>query len=217
MKALLKMFAGNVLFLWVLVAGLVVFMLVGRLSKRPSALEDQTRALQTILASTRASDQRLIDSLRGTAALASRNGAIASGKANQLLEAADRQKMRIETLVLRAKARPLTPVDTVAQLWKDAYDARTVEADTLRQALASKDSAYREATRSANLFRLAVDTSDGRRRSLEAVNADLAAAVKKSERGCRFLFIPCPTRTQTAVAGIVVGAATMLALESRKP
>lgn len=213
----IKRLFGNVLFLWVLLGALVLFTLVGWLKGPKDRGLEETHALQEQLTRMRAADQKLIDSLRAAGQTASVNGAIVAGRAAQQLVAANRQKVRTEALVKKAESVPLTPADTTARLWKDAYDARTIEVDTLRQALASKDSAYREATRSANLFRLAADTSEGRRRSLEKVNADLAAYVKKAERGCRFLFISCPTRTQSAIAGVAIGAATLLVLESHKP
>jgi hypothetical protein len=88
-----------------------------------------------------------------------------------------------------------------ALLWRQAYDARTTEADTLRKAVAQKDSALKsERSAFANLSILyAKDTT--RRLVIEGVNEGLKRDIAKLQQPCTvpgtFGKIPCPSRTVT--------------------
>lgn len=111
---------------------------------------------------------------------------------------------RADSLATMARAHTDSAI-----LWRQAYDARTVEADTLRLAVAQKDSALRYERDARVGLSLLYGADTLRRVAVERVNADLVKAIKRLEQPCRIIGpIPCPSRTVTA---IVVGSAAAVA------
>jgi hypothetical protein len=137
-----------------------------------------------------------------TRAERSRASAVASGK-------------RADSLAAVARAH----ADS-ALLWRNAYEQRTMQADTLTRTVAEKDSALtaehaaflHEQDARIGLGRLfGADTL--RRLAIEKVNKGLEDDIKKLQQPCRIVGpIPCPSRTVvgllSATLGAVAGRAT---------
>lgn len=167
---------------------------------------------------TKQADQFLIDSLRTAGLVQSAQGARAASRARASEARAASIGARADAAASRARSGDSTASDSLATAWHLAYDLRTAERDTLLTALASKDSAYRAASVSANDFRLAVVASDTRRVAVEGLNDGLIKALEKAERGCRILWsVPCPSRTVSAVLGATAVSVAVVVVQTRRP
>lgn len=115
---------------------------------------------------------------------------------------------------LAETAAKLASSDSAALAWKDAYEARTREADAWHVAAVRNDSAYR-AERDARLVLTTIYEADTlRRHAVEAVNVELQKAIGKLQQPCRIVGpIPCPNRTVTMVGSVVLGAVAGAALK----
>lgn len=102
-------------------------------------------------------------------------------------------------------ARTATSLQDSADGWRLAYEARTTERDTL---LIELDLANERAAVNlgiATAERIARVELQTRLDRLEATNASVARALRKAQ--CTIVFgIPCPSRREAAIAGVVTGA-----------
>lgn len=126
-------------------------------------------------------------------------------QASQAEASANFAKLTADSLAQTAAA--LHSADSAALAWKEAYDARTREAEAWHVASIRNDSAYR-AEHDARVAMTALYEADTlRRHAIEAVNLDLQKAIKKLEAPCRIVGpIPCPNRTVTMVGSVILGA-----------
>lgn len=145
----------------------------------------------------RAGQQKVArDTLRATAHKA---------QATQAEATANFAKITADSLAITAaRARS---ADSAAAAWKDAYDARTREAEAWHVAAVRNDSAYR-AERDARLTLMTVYSADTlRRQATERINGELQKAIAKLQQPCRIVGpIPCPNRTVTMVISATLGA-----------
>lgn len=108
--------------------------------------------------------------------------------------------------------------DSAAAAWKDAYDARTREAEQWHAAAVRNDSAY-QAERDARIAAVSLWAADTLRRHVtEQVNLDLRKAIDKLQQPCKIIGpIPCPSRTVTMVlSAAAAGTAGLLAGKAGK-
>jgi cytoskeletal protein RodZ len=117
---------------------------------------------------------------------------------------------------LAATAARAKTADSAAAAWKEAYDARTREAEAWHVAAVRNDSAY-QAEHAARITLGQLYAADTLRRvAIEHVNTQLQDAIKKLEQPCRvpgtFGKVPCPSRTVTmVVTAVAAGTAGVLA------
>jgi len=149
------------------------------------------------LAATRAQATHAIDSLKAVAA-----------HAEQAARKADAERVKAQASARAAGAR----ADSLAQdsSWHAAYLARTAQVEDMTRALAASQAANDSLTASLGSLTWAVDSLTKRLTATEQVNAQLAQAVEDASVGCTLAFhIPCPSRTQAFVAGVVLGGALL--------
>lgn len=194
---------------------LLVWFVIHYWHRDPSIVTPAVHATIDSLKATKKPAEAVIDSLAVAGLTHSVTGASAAGRARVSEAKAAATGARADTAAARARRTDSTP-DSLAAAWKEAYELRTAERDTLLVALAQKDSAYRGAAASANDFRLALTNSEQRRQAVENLNSSLQTAVAKAERGCRVMWtIPCPSRPVSFVLGAVGGAAAIVVLHNR--
>jgi hypothetical protein len=134
---------------------------------------------------------------------------------------ASAQFSKITADSLAATAARAKTADSAAAAWKDAYDARTREAEQWHAAAVRNDSAY-QAERDARIAAVKLWVADTlRRHTSEQINSDLQDAIKKLEVPCRvpgtFGKVPCPSRTVTfVVTALAAGTAGALAANASK-
>lgn len=185
--------------LWLVIAALVALVAYNALRPAPKPiLPPKVAHTSDSLIATRAAYEARQDSLRRVALAARNAGAAAERRAKVAEDSAARQRVRADSLAGLG--------DTVA-----AYKARTLEADSLRSGTASLhvslDSAKASGLRWESKFYIA----DDRLRTSEENARQMRAAIAKAEKRCRF----CPTRTQAAIGGFVVGVAATVAVTQR--
>lgn len=110
---------------------------------------------------------------------------------------------------LAASAARTHASDSAAAAWKDAYDARTREAEAWHVAAVRNDSAY-QAERDARVRLAGLYAADTLRRiATEKVNGELQDAIKKLQVPCTvpgtFGKVPCPSRTVVMVGSAGLG------------
>lgn len=159
--------------------------LIGRLfpSNHPGPTKNEKTA--DSLDITRPIDKALIDSL--DARIASRalvsNRAEAGARTSQ--EGANRARRRADSLA-------------VARQWEGAYRERTVEADSLRRVVVSKDTVILSLKADTTDLRTQLGVVNRRLAKTEAVVVGLRWDLEQA-RQCKILgFINCPSRIQTA-------------------
>lgn len=131
-------------------------------------------------------------------------------KVVQVLGHADSAHVRADSLATVAA----TATDSAAIRWHRAYDARTMEADSLRRAVALSDSAWQHERDAYTGMRLLYANDTLRRVATEKVNKDLVTAIGKLQQPCRLLpFIPCPSRLVTAIGAATIGAVAVYELK----
>lgn len=177
------------------------------------------------LRATHATDSLHIDSLVRAATEAQALASRATERARALEAASARSGARADTLAAEARRNDPTAIgavgvvnaasDTIARLWRAAYDARTAERDTLASALHVSQQAYAEEHAAAEHLRAGLADSEARAAALDALNSGLITQLASAERRCRFLIFPCPSRTSVAIAGATLGAVGATALRSR--
>lgn len=100
-----------------------------------------------------------------------------------------------------------------AFLWRSAYENRTEEADQLRTALSSSDSALQARTAAgANLRLLWLDSEARRRKAEEVVIPGFERAIAQLEQPCRILGpIRCPSRKAVLIGATLAMVAALSA------
>lgn len=163
--------------------------------------------------------ERTLDSLDATAATfkAARDSA-ARIVASDALESARLTRVariaRVESDGFRRAADSIAVLASAqadsAALWREAYDARTTEATQLRVALDTTETALKaERAARANVARL-WQNAEIRQRELEHVTDGLRSAITRLEKPCRIVGpIPCPSRTVSAVGGVMLGVVAL--------
>jgi hypothetical protein len=113
-------------------------------------------------------------------------------------------------------ARDAQGASDAALRWQEAYTKRSLESDTLRRALFVAVAAQEQerqariaADQRANLLQSRLDVS-------ENLNTRLAQDINRAVE-CKFLWMRCPSRKATMVAGVVIGVAATYAIEARRP
>lgn len=100
-----------------------------------------------------------------------------------------------------------------AAFWRDLYVMRSEEADSLRSALYRADNARESWARADSADLQRADAAEARAAALERVNRQLATAASSAEKSCRVLWaVSCPSRRTSFIAGVVTGAATIVAV-----
>lgn len=174
-------------------------------------------------ANTPAKDQQTLDSLKITAP-------IFRAQQDTLVLRETSYVRRVDTLVRYADR--LSAVATIihrtadslaviaqhstdsAHVWHAAYDARTMEADTLRKALVESRDAVETERRARLLADTRANAATQRLTVTEDLNAKLANDIRSASE-CKFLWMRCPSRPAVLAAGALVGAGAMYAL--RRP
>lgn len=199
--------ATSVSFLWIVIAALGALALLATFRRPPAPLiPPETRALIDSLRATKQRDASTIDSLRSSSAKAQARGQGAIETARGVVTRSTVDRYLADSLAVQALKTDSTAKQ--AELYRLAYQARSREADSLRRAFALADSAHRSDSLAIALLKGAAVVSDARAVKLEQLNAQLEDVAKKAERGCRVLWMRCPSRTEAAIGGVVVGAAT---------
>lgn len=135
-------------------------------------------------------------------------------RANEAEASANFTKITADSLA--AAATRAKNAEDAAAAWKEAFDARTREAEKWHLAAIRNDSAYK-AERDARIAAVNLWVTDTlRRHAAEVVNTELRDAIKKLEQPCRvpgtFGKVPCPSRTVTFVlTAVAAGTAGVLA------
>lgn len=122
---------------------------------------------------------------------------------------------RVAAKAVETSARLGTTADSLARLakdsaalWERAYNVRTMEADTLRLAVAQLDTALAYERNARRTLGMVYGADTLRRITTERVNADLQTAISHLQQPCRVLGpIPCPSRSVTLVLSVTAGAA----------
>lgn len=224
---LLKLLVRNVALLWLLIVALLALLwVVHRRAPGPLVPPAVQKTLDSLRA-TRDHDASAIAILRAWADSARTASDSAQGRARVYEGAASRIGSRADTYAAEArKSDPTQPggssephtvahADSTARLWKAAYEERTYERDTLLLALKAQQRATLDAQIAADKFRLGLDASEARRRALESLNDGLADALSKANRGCRVLWMKCPSREAAAIGGVIVGGITTAILTAK--
>lgn len=112
---------------------------------------------------------------------------------------------------LIAQQSPTQP-DSTGIKWHNAYDARTLEADSLRAAGAEKDAALQALAVARAVTDSARARAEMRAARADAVIASAVAVVRASDPPCRVAhFFGCPSRTASLIGGGLLGAAAVVA------
>lgn len=104
-------------------------------------------------------------------------------------------------------AKVAAGVSDSATAWHKAYDARTLQVGELEKTVAHSDSAYQRERDARLSLSVAYGADTLRRIAVEKLNTGLRKTIDELERPCKFArFIPCPSRTTTAVVSAIGGA-----------
>lgn len=220
-----KLLVRNVALLWLLIVALLALLwVVHRRTPAPLIPPSVQKTLDSLRA-TKAHDDSTIHALKAWGDSAVTAGDSAASRARAYETAAGRIGSRADTYA--NEARKLDPTqspgslpreayaDSTAKLWEMAYRERTYERDTLVLALKSSQQAADSNRVAADRFRQALDESERRRQALEHVNDGLADALTKAQRGCRVLWMSCPSRKAAAITGVIVGGITVAATAAK--
>lgn len=222
---LLKLLVRNVALLWLLIIALLALLWVVHRHAPAPVIPPAVQKTLDSLRATKAEDDSTIEVLRAWGDSARDLSDSAASRARVYEGAAGRIGSRADTLAAEArKSDPTKPggstptiehADSVAKLWEMAYKERTYERDTLLLALKAQKQATLDAQVAAEKFRLGLDDSENRRHALEHLNDGLADALAKADRGCRVLWMKCPSRQAAAIGGVIVGGITTAILASK--
>jgi hypothetical protein len=136
-------------------------------------------------------------------ALATKDSALRIAKASEVLAVLEHR--RADSLAALAVVAP-TAHDSAAD-YHAAYDARTVEADSLRSTIHEQDAALQAlavvvAAKDSSLTRLSQHAARA-----DSIVASAVAALRVSDPPCRLArFFACPSRSATAIGGTILGA-----------
>lgn len=215
----------NVALLWLLIACLLALLWVVHRRTPPPLIPPAVQKTLDSLRATKEADDSTIAALRAWADSALTRGDSARSRARVYEGAAARIGAKADTYANEArKSDPaqspgtehsVAHADSVARLWKMAYEERTYERDTLLKALKEQKDATLGAEVAADKYRTALGYSETRRAALETLNTGLAEALTKAERGCRVLWMKCPSREAAAITGVIVGGITVALLSAK--
>lgn len=195
--------------------GAAVALLVVSFWPRPAnpAIPPAVQRSLDSLTTTAERDRSVRDSLTRAVAVREAIAASATERARGR-EAAARLARALADPLAGEAARIDSSAGVVVEAWRRAYDARTLEADSLRVALREQEAAADLFRQAALDLRAELGRTAERLAHSERVNRDLAAAVERAGR-CRVLLgIPCPSRGQAFVGGLLVGG-TLVVLAAR--
>lgn len=106
----------------------------------------------------------------------------------------------------------LTASDSAAQL-QAAYEARSLEADSLLATITIQHDEIAQATRRGDSLDVALQVTTRRAARADSVIAAAVAVVRASAAPCRVArFISCPSRTVSVLAGAVLGVVALHSL-----
>lgn len=130
-----------------------------------------------------------------------------TAESSRFEEAARRSQARAERFQARADSLALAAEITQdsASRWKMAYEARTQEAETLRQTVVEKDSALAKEKRAFTRLSVAYANDTLRRIAVEGLNRDLQETVKGLVKPCKIGPLPCPPRKLIAATAFALG------------
>lgn len=196
--------------LWVSIAA-VTFLAIGLMFRRSAPtplIPPEVRQEIDSLKASGAKDRATLDSLKTSAVAAQERGQVGAGHAEVIVTRSRVDAHRSDSLAAEARRQALNADSAlrVADLYRQAYDSRTLEADELQRAVDTLIVAHKADSTAIALFKGGLLISQQRVAGLEHLNAELQDVVKKAEQGCRFLFWRCPSRTTVFIVGGTVGA-----------
>jgi hypothetical protein len=172
---------------------------------KPPAVPEATQARIEALAGDSARFRAFQDSAAKSAA-----GFLASARSDTarmavLAASAARSGRRADSLAAVAARFPVPPEDSAAAYFRDAYQERSREADSLRTANGLAFQAMRGAMATANLCLLAQKDAEGRMSQMQGVQDSLVAAINRGRK---------PVKSgRTFLAGLILGALTVAILK----
>lgn len=108
---------------------------------------------------------------------------------------------------LAVAAEKIKQTDSAVTAWKDAYQARTLEAESWRLAAVRNDSAYQSERRARLGLAQLYGADTLRRNAVERVNTELQTAILRLQQPCKVIGpISCPSRTVTMAVSLTAGA-----------
>lgn len=192
---------------WALVLVLAI-VVVGRWSRGggPAAEPAVLARVDTVLVEN-AEAQRVADSLAADAHEHEARAARAEARARRLEVTSTRMKGVADSFAIEARHE----ADS-ASVWRLAYDARTTEAELLREERDEYRAGFIERGVALAAMTARGDTLETRLGVVEPLLHQLRSDLARAEEPCRVVWkVPCPSRTQvgvvTAVAGVLAGVA----------
>lgn len=192
-------------FLWILLGAAI---LIGLTCHRQasSAIPPKVQAELNALKAERPTFLRTIDSLKTSSAAATTRANTSVTQAHTTVINSGVNRRLADSLAVVAAADSSAEASSLQ--WRHAYTARTLEADSLRVAVALLDSAQAERERARVAISAALAISEARRERSEKVNSDLQKAIARASAPCKVLWVvPCVSRTTAFAVGAVAGAA----------
>lgn len=191
--------------------------LAGHVIGRRSAAEILPPAVVTAVEHEKA-DRARVDSQVIAATLeasaAQQRQAVATARADAIERIATKLSLYADSLAKRA-ANARTAADS-AHYYREAYQVRTDERDSLQHELAAKDSATAAADDRAAAFRHGLIVSDSARQRADSVIDAVVDAAKQAE--CRvpltFGLLKCMSRTKAAIVGAAIGVGGTLTVQA---
>lgn len=130
-----------------------------------------------------------------------------SARGDSAARAAAASQVRADSLAALARVS----ADS-ATLWHSAYDAQRQTSDSLRVAVAAKDSAYRAERDARAKLLLVVRAATIRMNAIQDANDRLVKRIGELETPCKIIGpIRCPSRTMT----MLITAATIVGIDAR--
>lgn len=202
--------ASSVPFLWV-VCGAMTFLAIGLMFRRsqPTVLiPPEVRQEIDSLKASGARDRATLDSLKTFGVAAQERGQVGAGHAEVIVTRSRVDAHRADSLAVEARklAMSADSAARTADLYRQAYESRTLEAEELQRAVDTLIAAHKSDSTAIALFKGGLLISQQRVAGLEHLNAELQDVVKKAEKGCRVLWMPCPSRTTVFIVGGTIGA-----------
>lgn len=184
---------------WVLIVLAIIlasaagWFLVKRLFPSNPAGPTQGQITSDSLRATKPAEVALIDSSNARIAARGVETARAEAAARSSQDRANRERARADGLAALARQASDT-----ARAWRDAYDARTNEADELRSTIVQDNTIIFNLKRDTTDLRFQLKTINKRLSDTELANSRLYDDIERLKR-CKILgMINCPSRVQTA-------------------
>jgi hypothetical protein len=206
----------NIVVLYTIIGALAVLLALSLLRRSAKPLVDPaTAALIDSLQQTHQADSVRIDLATARAAALSRaaDSAIARARAIEARGGVVGSRASVVASAARSvdsSAKPGTAVrpDSSARLWKEAYELRSAEVDSLHRAIALREQGDTNRVIARGIDTAVVSDLRARLARTEAANRGLEDAIKRANaRGHLFgiSWLPYPTRTEAAIGGTVAG------------